>query len=185
MNLSWIRPVAFGIFALSSALAAASWAVRTRKIPPFSGAARLLQRISDPLINPIQRRLHKSGGNPVNAPWWLFGGGLVVSILLVTLTDWLVTFIQQAWYAADAGGASLVWFAIRAAGQLLVLALLIRVLGSWFGVGRYTPWMRPVYTVTDWIVEPLRKALPNVGMFDISPLVAWFLIQLVLKYLPR
>jgi len=185
MNLTWIRPVAFAVFATSSALAVASWAVRSRKVRPFSRAARLLQGLSDPLINPIQRQLHKSGGNPVNAPWWLFGGGLVVSILFVTLTDWLVTFFQQAWYAADAGGASIFWFAIQAAGQLLLLALLIRVLGSWFGVGRYTSWMRPAYALTDWIVEPLRRALPNVGMFDISPLVAWFLIQIVLKYLPR
>jgi YggT family protein len=39
--------------------------------------------------------------------------------------------------------------------------------------------MRPFYLLTDWIVEPLRRIIPPLGIFDISPLVAWLLVQLV------
>ncbi|KPK09185.1 MAG: hypothetical protein AMS20_00910 [Gemmatimonas sp. SG8_28] len=67
--------------------------------------------------------------------------------------------------------------------QLLLLALILRVIGSWFGIGRFNRWMRPAYVLTDWIVEPLRRVVPPIGMFDLTPLVAWFLILLLRGFL--
>jgi YggT family protein len=32
--------------------------------------------------------------------------------------------------------------------------------------------MRPVYALTDWLVEPIRRVVPPLGMFDLSPFVA-------------
>jgi YggT family protein len=32
--------------------------------------------------------------------------------------------------------------------------------------------MRPFYALTDWLIEPIRRIVPPVGMFDLSPLVA-------------
>jgi uncharacterized protein YggT (Ycf19 family) len=56
---------------------------------------------------------------------------------------------------------------------VLVAALWVRVIGSWFGAFRYNRWVRPAYFLTDWIVEPLRRVLPRFGAFDWSPLAAW------------
>jgi YggT family protein len=184
MDVEWVRPLAFVVFAVSGLLSITSWALRTRRIRPFTRTSHLLRRLSDPLIIPIENRLHKSGGNPVNAPWWLFGGGMVVAVLLVTSTDWIARMLYAASFAADRGPAAMLWFAVHLAGELVILALWVRVIGSWVGVHRYTSWMRPAYILTDWIVEPLRRALPNVGMFDISPLVAYVILYLVLRSLP-
>jgi YggT family protein len=43
--------------------------------------------------------------------------------------------------------------------------------------------MRPVYFLTDWIVEPLRRIIPPLGMIDISPFVAWFVVQILTSLL--
>ncbi|HYS20923.1 MAG TPA: YggT family protein, partial [Gemmatimonadales bacterium] len=56
---------------------------------------------------------------------------------------------------------------------VLVVALWVRVIGSWFGAFRYNRWVRPAYFLTDWIVEPIRRVLPQFGAFDWSPLAAW------------
>ena len=57
------------------------WAVKAKKLSPFGGFARAIRKVSDPIIKPLERRIVRSGGNPVNAPWWLFWivviGGLV------------------------------------------------------------------------------------------------------------
>ena len=58
-------------------------------------------------------------------------------------------------------------------------AILIRVLGSWLGVGRYNRWMRPFYSVTDWLVEPIRRRLPPFGALDLSPVAAYLLLLLL------
>ena len=209
MNLfAIVRYTGFGIFAVCSLAALASWAVRTRQVPPFSRTARLLRGASDPLINPVERRLLTAGGNPVNAPWWLFGAGLAASIVLVSGFRWVAGVIARVSYAAGAGPAGLFWVGVHGAGQvvllglvafdlagavvgvhgagqLVLLALIVRVIGSWFGIGRYNRWMRPAYVLTDWIVEPLRKVIPPIGMLDITPLVAWFILGFLLNALPR
>ena len=77
-----------------------------------------------------------------------------------------------------AGPWALIYVVVEMVLNLLILTLLVRVVGSWFGVGRATPWMRPAYVLTDWLVEPIRKRMPPTGMFDWSPLVAWLILVL-------
>ena len=85
--------------------------------------------------------------------------------------------------AGQAGPRGVLWLLIDFAGKLLMFALFARVVGSWFGVGRFNRWMRPAYVLTDWIVEPLRKIVPPIGRIDITPLVAWFLILILTNLL--
>jgi len=39
--------------------------------------------------------------------------------------------------------------------------------------------MRPFALATEWLLAPLRRIIPSFRMFDVTPLVAWFLIQLL------
>lgn len=183
MTLEFLRYAVFAVFAASAALALGSWAVRTRRINPFSAPARLIRSASDPIINPIERWQLRRGGNPQNAPWWLLGLALVGGIVLITMSEWLAGMSRRV---AGAGPRGTVRLVVYYAGQLVVIALIVRVVGSWLGVGRFNRWMRPAYFLTDWIVEPLRKIIPPLGMIDISPIVAWLLLQfLILPVLLR
>ena len=78
--------------------------------------------------------------------------------------------------AFSAGPRGIAAFLIASAFDLVILALLIRVIGSWFGIGRWTPWMRPLHVITDWIVRPMQRIVPPVGGFDLSPLAAYFVL---------
>ena len=64
----------------------------------------------------------------------------------------------------------------------LKLALMVRVLSSWFPVSPYSKWVRWSYVLTDWLIKPLRRVIPTLGMIDITPIVAWFLIGLIQKF---
>jgi YggT family protein len=74
---------------------------------------------------------------------------------------------------------------IYLAFQLVLFALIARVVGSWFGAGRFNRWLRPTYRITDWIVEPLRRFIPPMGIIDITPLAAWLLLQIALSIILR
>lgn len=62
---------------------------------------------------------------------------------------------------------------------LLELAILARVLLSWFRVDRYHPVVAFLYQITEPILRPLRNIIPPLGMLDISPIVALILIGIV------
>ncbi len=67
--------------------------------------------------------------------------------------------------------------------NILEKAILARVILSWIPIRRNKILiiiLRIVYAITDPILMPIRKVLPNTGMFDFSPMVALVLI-IILK----
>jgi YggT family protein len=177
-----IRAVAFAGFAYCSSVALASWAVTQRKLNPFGRTARLLRRFSDPVMDPVERWQLERGGNPQNAPWWVFGAGLVGAIVLVTATQFLLGLFYTTGSLLAAGPRGIVHMIVYLAFEVVLWALIIRVIGSWFGIGRFRRWMRPVYALTDWIIRPLQRVIPPVGMIDVTPIVAWFVLRLLLSW---
>lgn len=178
-----LRYTVFGVFVLSTTAALASWAVRTRRISPFTKTAHLIRRTTDPLLNPIENWLLRRGGNPQNAEWWLLGGALVGGILVITVAGWLGNQFALVTWAGQRGPFALIRVALFYAGQIVTIAIFIRVIGSWFGVGPENRLMRPMYILTDWIIQPLRRVIPPIGMIDITPIVAFFLVQIIVRLL--
>ena len=74
----------------------------------------------------------------------------------------------------------MLFLAIRMGAGLLKVALIVRVISSWFGRGEYSRWLRPAYWLTDWLIRPLRRVVPPVGMFDLTPLVLLVAAQVAL-----
>lgn len=71
--------------------------------------------------------------------------------------------------------------------QILWWAILIRVLLSWLPMANiridpYNPAVRLLYSITDPILEPLRR-YTTVGMIDLSPLVALLVLDFVRQIL--
>jgi YggT family protein len=155
------------------------WAVRSRRITPFGGWPRFVRRASDPVLQPLERRVVRSGGNPQDAPLWLVGIAIVGGLLLLSLVHWLVGFAVTLGVLAQSGPQAWARFLVSGLFSLLMIALFVRVISSWFGISPYRPWMRPVMILTDWIVDPIRRILPPFGMIDFSPLVAWLLLSVL------
>lgn len=63
--------------------------------------------------------------------------------------------------------------------NVLTLAIFARVLLSWFPMAAGNPIAQILYDVTEPILGPLRRVLPAIGMFDISPIVALLLLQVL------
>ena len=163
----------------ASIVALTNWAVRSRRIDPFSVWARFVRRLSDPVLKPVERRVLRSGGNPQNAPYWLLGIVVAAGLVLLSFAAWLIELIVRLRMMAHAGPRMWVGTLIGFAFTLLMTSILIRVIGSWFGIGPYRKWMRPFYLLTDWLIDPIRRILPPFGMIDFSPMVAWLVLYVV------
>jgi YggT family protein len=158
-------------------LALIDWAVRTRRINPFSRVARFFRRRIDPLLVPIERILVRNGGRPAAAAWWGLFAFVVFAILLIYLAEFVGQLLFQVVAMTREPGEA--WRVLLSwAVSLLSLALLVRVLSSWLPVSPYSRWIRWSYVLTNWMIRPLQRVIPRLGMLDVTPLVAWFLLRL-------
>lgn len=178
--LGGVRTLIGVAFLLGLVVAGTHWFVREGKLAPFGGWASFVRRWSDPLLAPIERRLRAAGGNPQHAPWWLLGIIVVGGLLLLQLLQFVFGMVLQLQAAARGGPRGVLYVAFDLTFSLLMFALLIRVFSSWFGLTRYTRGISLTYRLTDWLVEPIRRMMPPMGMFDFSPLVA-YLVLIVLR----
>ncbi|MGH9885495.1 MAG: YggT family protein [bacterium] len=161
-----------------AAICGFDWAVRTRRISPFNRAARFFRSKIDPLMAPVEVAIVRRGGLPTHAPWWTLAAVVVGGIIVITLLQLFGGILSQAVFGLKDPGR-LPWIVLGWVFSLLRLALLVRVLSSWFPVSPYSKWIRWSYVLTEWMIAPLRRIVPTIGMIDITPIVAWLLLNLL------
>jgi YggT family protein len=147
---------------------------------PFSWSARTIRRLTDPIIGPVRRGIASAGVDPKFAP--------LVTILLTVLIGWMVLQLVASLANTLAGvGLSLAAQAfVPAIGYVLYgllsfysLLIFIRIIFSWGRVGYSNRAMRLLVNATEPLLGPLRRFVPTVGMFDISPIVAFLIVWLL------
>jgi YggT family protein len=56
--------------------------------------------------------------------------------------------------------------------QILTWAIVARALLSWFPIDQSSPLVQLLYRMTEPIIDPIRRVMPNTGMMDLSPMAA-------------
>jgi YggT family protein len=65
----------------------------------------------------------------------------------------------------------------------LNLAILARVVISWVRVNPFNPLVRILYQITEPILAPFRRIMPPAAGLDFSPIVAFFVLELLRRLL--
>ncbi len=155
------------------------WLVRTRRLNPFGRVARFFRRSVHPLVAPVERAVVRAGGVPSSAPWWALVAVVLGGIVVLVTLDFARGGLLALGASAQLGVRGIADIAISWIFGILVLALLIRVIAGWVRVSLYSRWLRWTVTLTEPILRPLRKFVPPVGPVDVTPVVAWILLQVV------
>ena len=67
--------------------------------------------------------------------------------------------------------------------QVYTLILLVRIIMSWINVDRGHPLVQVLHQVTEPVLEPVRRALPPLGMIDLSPIIVFVVLRLLQGFL--
>lgn len=173
-----VRKVLLYVGVVAAAVCALDWAARTRRISPFGRIARFFRARVDPAIAPVERLVVRAGGLPSAAPWWALLGVALIGILLIGLLQLVGGVITQAMFGlSDPRELPKVigsWIF-----SILRIAIIVRVIASWLPVPAYAKWFRWSYPLTEWMLGPLRKIIPFIGRVDITPIVAWILLDVL------
>lgn len=63
--------------------------------------------------------------------------------------------------------------------QILYIAIFVRIILSWLDQGGQWRISQILHEITEPILMPIRRIMPSTGMFDLSPMVAIILLQLL------
>lgn len=154
----------------------------------------LLQWVRADFYNPVSQFLVKLTNPPLKLlrrfiPGW--GGVDVASIVLMLLLQMLLLALVKLLYGQ---GFDPVWLVLRSFVELLnllfnvfIFSILIQAVLSWVNPGTYNPISATLYTLNAPLLNPIRRLIPPVSGFDLSPLVATvgliFLRMLVIQSL--
>ncbi len=149
-------------------------------VNPFTWHARNVRRATDPVIAPVRRMLMAFRIDPKVAPFIVIILMIVIGYLIFQIAGTLLNTIAGIVYAltdrrlaAPVGIAGYVIFGFLG---LYTLAIFVRIVLSWFGTSYANRLMRFLIHLTEPLLGPLRRYLPTVGMFDVSPIVAFLIV---------
>ena len=76
------------------------------------------------------------------------------------------------------GGDNPVSQVIAGVFTLLIVAIFIRAILSWFSIDPRNPLIEALNAITEPILEPIRRFMPRLGI-DLSPLIAIIVLEVV------
>ncbi|HVG34320.1 MAG TPA: YggT family protein, partial [Pyrinomonadaceae bacterium] len=138
---------------------------------PFAWPARTVLSLTDPLVDPVRRRLAGVGLDPKFAP-------LISILIAIVLGYFTLEIVGTVLYTVSGLLVSLKRGAVVAIagyvlyGLLAVYSLLIfmRIIIAW-GASQRNRLLVFLRRLTDPILVPFQRIIPPLGMFDISPIV--------------
>ncbi len=174
--LAGVRYVLVALAGIFAVFCIVDWMVRTRRVNLFGPLARFSRSRIDPVLEPIERKVLRAGGNPSTAPLWALAVVVVGGILLISVLDFIRAEIIGIALAMQGGPGGIFRLLVEWTFDFIRIAILVRVVSSWLPVSPSSPWIRWAFVVSEPILKPLRQVIPTMGPIDITPIIAYFLI---------
>jgi len=147
---------------------------------PFSAPVLFVRRWSDPLVDPVRRGLLNFGFPPNAAPLVTILITILLGYFAVRLSDDLIETLVRVSYSARTGRPiALIGSLLYGALAVYATLIFIRIVFSWAQLSYSNRIMRFLINATEPLLGPLRRMIPPFGFFDLSALVAFFIIQLL------
>ena len=70
---------------------------------------------------------------------------------------------------------------IQVAAYVLLVAVIIRIIFSWTNFDPENPIAQVIQEITEPILAPIRSVMPRIGMFDLAPMAASFLLIILAR----
>jgi len=152
-------------------------------VNPFTWSAINLRRATDPVILPVRRALISFRLEPKVAPFIAILLILIAGYFVVQVAGSVLNTIAGVLFALTSGRigipVAILGYLLFGLLGLYTLLIFVRIIFSWGLMGYGNRWMRFLIRITEPLLAPLRRMVPMVGMFDVSPIVAFLVLWLL------
>ena len=144
----------------------------------YNPLCQFVVKATQPLLKPLRRVIPSLFGLDMSS--------LVLALLLQILLFVVVLTLNgyQAFTVLLLPWALIGIFSLFL--KILFWSMIISVILSWVAPGSRSPGAELVYQITEPVLAPFRRLIPNLGGLDISPIFAFIAIQLIQSWvIPR
>lgn len=144
---------------------------------PFAWTSRTVRRLSDGFVTPMRGGLRGIGVDPKFAPLIV----ILVSVLVgfFVLQSVTSTAVTVAGLVESVRVGAFIWvlgFILYGLLSIYSMLIFVRVILSVAMLSYSYRIMRFLFDVTEPLLGPLRRAVPTIGRFDVSPMVALLIV---------
>ena len=141
----------------------------------FNPFGEAIVRVTKPLVVPARRLVPSARG--VDLP----------TLVVLFLLEALATLLLLGLVGISVPVGLFVYFVVLRLIDLTLwlytFAILIYVILSWIGAGRYSPAGSILSDLVEPVLRPVRRVVPPIAGLDLSPLIVLILIQFVVRLL--
>jgi YggT family protein len=146
---------------------------------PFAWTSRTIRRFSDGLVMPVRAGLRGFGVEPKFAPLVVILIAILLGFFVLQLVSTIFTTIVGVMDSVQVGAFFwVIGFILYGLLSIYSLLIIIRIIFSWGMLSYSNRIMRFLIDVTEPLLGPLRRVVPLLGRFDISPIVALLILWL-------
>ncbi len=138
----------------------------------YNPLSQFIVRATHPLLKPLRKVIPSVAGLDLAS----LVLAIVVQLVLMALTLMLLG------YGVDNPLQLLVWSIIGVTALFLKVfffALIISVILSWVAQGSHNPTAMLINQICEPLLAPIRRILPSMGGLDLSPIVAFLILNLI------
>lgn len=152
---------------------------------PFGWFPMRVKRLSDPFVSPVRQGLARVGLEPKFAPLVVVLIAIVVGYFTLEFTSSVLSTIVGVIISVQRRAPiMLIGSLLVGCLSIYILLIFMRIVFSW-GLSSINPFLLFLIRVTEPVLAPFRRLIPPVGMFDISPIIVLFLLQLIQTMVAR
>jgi YggT family protein len=138
----------------------------------YNPLSQFIVRATHPLLKPLRRIIPSIGGLDL------------ASLVLALIVQFVLMALTLMLMGVGVGDPLLilVWSIIGVTALLLKVfffALIISVILSWVAQGTHNPAALLINQICEPLLAPIRRILPNLGGLDLSPIVAFLILNLI------
>lgn len=146
---------------------------------PFGWMHRTVRRLSDGFVMPVRGALRGFGADPKFAPLVVILLVILLGFFSLQLIGTILGTIAGILDSVQTGSfVSVVGYILYGLISIYILLIFIRIVFSLGGISYTNRIMRFLVDTTEPLLGPLRRIIPPLGMMDISPIVAFFILWL-------
>ena len=157
---AFLVQVLFGLYATLVLLRFLLQWVRADFYNPLS---QFIVKATQPVLNPLRRVIPSVSG--------LDTASLVLAWLVITLEQLAILAIGGLGVRPVAAMLLALPEMVSLTINIFLFAILIGVIISWINPGSYNPAISLIHSLTEPLLTPVRRRLPDMGGLDLSPMV--------------